>query len=147
VTPPAARIRVLLVIVLALAAGVVTLRQVSPERPGRYPFCLLFRLTGLHCPGCGTLRGLHCLLNGEVRQAFAYNPIAPVLAPAAAAFGLWCAARYLRGQPLPRLRVSRAAGWALVAALALFGVARNLPAEPFPRLAPHRLDVPDATPP
>ena len=32
-------------------------------------------VTGLLCPGCGTLRGLHQLLHGHLAAAFRLNPV------------------------------------------------------------------------
>lgn len=48
----------------------------SPELPGNYPSCPWRQLTGgLLCPGCGSLRMLHCVLHGRFLDAFHYNPL------------------------------------------------------------------------
>ena len=61
--------RLLLLAALGVTAMLLCLR--SPHQPGHYPPCPVAALTGLHCPGCGTLRGLHALLHGDLLQAFA----------------------------------------------------------------------------
>lgn len=36
--------------------------------------CLIYKYTGLSCPGCGTTRMILELLDGNVYQAFMFNP-------------------------------------------------------------------------
>ena len=47
----------------------------DPVRSSFYPVCIFHRLTGLDCPICGATRALHALLHGELREAFAFNPL------------------------------------------------------------------------
>lgn len=37
------------------------------------PRCLFRCVTGLSCPGCGTLRAVHAALHGRLREAVAFN--------------------------------------------------------------------------
>ncbi len=99
----------------ALAAGAAALGwvgAVDPGVPGRYPVCPLFHATGLLCPGCGGLRGVHALAQGDPAAAFGANALA-VLAVAAAAvvWGIW-AVRALRAAagPVRAAGPTRAAG-------------------------------------
>lgn len=39
------------------------------------PFCVFKKLTGLPCPGCGGVRAIRLLMEGEVLQAFYTNPL------------------------------------------------------------------------
>ncbi|MFE0043553.1 DUF2752 domain-containing protein [Streptomyces albireticuli] len=111
---------------VAAAAGYVA--AVDPHRPGHYPACPLLRYTGLYCPGCGGLRGLHALCHGDLAAALGANALA--VAGYAAFALLWAVwtVRALRGaggvSPLPR-PVHR---WALGALVLAFTVVRNLPA-------------------
>jgi len=66
---------------LLTGMGLWILFRYNPEDVRIFPRCPLYMLTGLKCPGCGTARALHCSLNGEFRQAFAYNPILVVAVP------------------------------------------------------------------
>jgi len=57
---------------------------VDPSSAAWYPQCPFHLITGLDCPGCGSSRGLHSLLHGELTLAADYNllllPAIPVLA-------------------------------------------------------------------
>jgi hypothetical protein len=136
------RVALVLLGTAGVAAGVYVLAAVPPTEDSYYPKCQLHSLTGLHCPGCGTTRALHALLNGRVAQAAAYNPLAFVVLPIVG----WSLVRSVRaswlGRPVrrssapPRRRVPP---WLILAALLLFAILRNLPVYPFNLLAPHEL--------
>jgi len=116
-------------------AGIVVLYAVDPVQGWFYPRCPLLAVTGLLCPGCGTLRSLHAVLNGAVAASIGYNPLLWAAAP----FGILAAVRHglarmgLAASP-PRLRA--AATWAILAVLVSYTVLRNLPLAPFHLLAP-----------
>jgi len=120
----------------AFAGAAVMLRVFDPATSGIFPPCPVHYLTGWYCPGCGSLRAIHQLLHGNLRVAWAMNPLTVVLLPFLA-YGLASFALLEirgRGLPQPFLR----AVWirALCAAIILFGIARNLPLYPFDLLAP-----------
>lgn len=124
---------------LALAlgfAGVILLRTFDPATSRLFPPCPVYYLTGLYCPGCGSLRALHQLLHGNLQTAWAMNPLSVILSPFLA-YGLACEAfHYLTEKKLPQLTLSAIWIRALCAAILLFGIARNLPFHPFNLLAP-----------
>ena len=64
-----------------LAAGLVLLRIYNPETSTLFPPCPLHYLTGWYCPGCGSLRAIHQLLQGNVRAAWVMNPLSMLLFP------------------------------------------------------------------
>jgi hypothetical protein len=115
-----------------IATGVVSgvvLYCFDPSQGGIYPVCLFHRMTGLMCPGCGSLRALHQLLHGHPAKAFQFNPLLVTWIP----FGLWFGlAAWCRG----RTRVAVAEGgrpasvkwlWLCLGLGLAFTVWRNIP--------------------
>jgi hypothetical protein len=122
--------------ILAAIVAVVALRIFDPALSGIFPPCPLHALTGWYCPGCGSLRALHQLLNGHIAGAFAMNPFAVIALPFLC-YGLASQAGYeIRGRYLPHFFIPGTWIWAMAAVIVAFGVARNIAAYPFNLLAP-----------
>jgi hypothetical protein len=123
---------------LAAVAGAAVLFAFDPAGGGFYPPCLLHRCTGLHCPGCGTTRGLHALLHGRVWAAVRYNPLTVLALPFLALAFVNSAVRlYSRdGTPRPVRSLPPRMGWVVLWLVLAFAVCRNIPFEPFNWLAP-----------
>ncbi len=135
---PARRRRCLLAAggVLCLAAAALLFAS-DPSKPGGpYPFCIFHALTGLWCPGCGTLRALHQLLHGHVLAALGYNPLTVIASPFVAYAVASHALRWAGMRALPAPRMRGWYGWAALGIIVAFGVLRNIPAWPFRLLAP-----------
>src|SRR5580698_11496053 len=112
----------LLAAMLATVAGMILLEIFDPATSGIFPPCPVHYLTGWYCPGCGSLRAIHQLLHGNLRAAWALNPLTVVLLPFLT-YGLASFALFkLREQELPQpyLRAS----WirALCVVIILFGI-------------------------
>ena len=121
---------------LCFVAAVILLRVFDPASSRLFPPCPIHYFTGFYCPGCGSLRAVHQLLQGHLQAAWAMNPLSVLLFPFLA-YGLACeAAFFLRRRRLPQFTVPGAWIRALCAVILLFGVARNLPFHPFDLLAP-----------
>jgi hypothetical protein len=110
---PLTRLRRPLVVGLAIA-GIGSLALVDPATSPLVPRCLFRDLTNLHCPGCGTLRGLHLALRGDLAAAWRWNP---------AVFALATASPWLL-LPISH-RARRRIGLLVLALLVGFGIARN----------------------
>ena len=122
--------------VLAGVAALVLLRLFDPATSGLFPPCPVRYLTGWYCPGCGSLRAIHQLLEGNLRAAWAMNPLAVSLLPFLL-YGLASHALFaLRGRYLPSVFLRAAWIRALCVAIVVYGIARNLPMHPFTLLAP-----------
>lgn len=117
----------------AATASIAWVATVSPYESGHYPSCAFLALTGLQCPGCGTLRAVHELSHGDVLVALDLNALTTaLLLTAMAAWFVWVRTRLgLRAGPS---RPVMHTATALALALPVFGVLRNL--EPFAFLAP-----------
>jgi hypothetical protein len=126
---------------LFIAFAAVALALVYMEDPNTsrlFPVCPFHAITGLHCPGCGSLRATHALLHGHFGTAFDKN----VLAVSALPFlTVYFVLRYVRrsSRSIPsasRLMWNSVFAQGLVVVIIAFWIARNLPWEPFTTLAP-----------
>jgi hypothetical protein len=117
-----------LLVVLAVtvvALGGVILFFFNPQQHGFYPFCTFYRMTGLLCPGCGSLRAIHELLHGNLLTAFRLNPLLVASIPIVL-FWAWKSFRR-RSLPPSTKGVSTLWLWIGMGLLIGFGIARNLP--------------------
>jgi hypothetical protein len=133
------RLAMVMAFVVLATSGVVLLRLFDPAHSLIFPPCPLRYFTGLYCPGCGSLRAMHALLHGDLRQALAMNSLTVILLPFIG-YGLvsemyW----HLWGRPLVGTKLPANWIWTLFAVIVLFGIARNLPFHPFDLLAPGAL--------
>ena len=54
---------------------VILYRQFNPLEYNCFPPCPFYTLTGWLCPGCGSQRAIHHLLNGNLINAWHDNPM------------------------------------------------------------------------
>ena len=114
--------------VTALGVGAIgLLTVVSPEEQGHYPTCPILTVTGYYCPGCGSLRAIHALTQGDIATAWDRNPLLLVLGPllllAWATWGL----RILGKTTWTTTNIPAAWIWIVFVAILAFWVARNVP--------------------
>lgn len=109
----------------ALAAGM--LRVFDPATTWSFPPCPFHTITGYLCPGCGTLRALHQLLNGHFAAAFRLNPLMMLLMPYIGYEATSSALEAAFGRSLPRVFIRPAYIWILLAVIILFWILRNVP--------------------
>ena len=108
----------------ALAATV--LFRFDPNQYPFYPRCYFHELTGLECPGCGSLRALHQLLHGNFMAALRYNAILVLSLPVLAIAGARAALAWLRREPVA-WSLRPAWLWSALVVMVGFGIVRNLP--------------------
>lgn len=53
--------------------GIILVKVYNPEEKSFFIPCMLYKLTGIKCPGCGMTRSVHYLVNGNIKQAIWYN--------------------------------------------------------------------------
>lgn len=112
-------------VAVGAAAGCAVLAAHDPA-DGGYPTCPTRALTGLDCPGCGALRGMHRLLSGDVLGALGYNALMVLALPfLVAAYLVW--ALRSAGVPVSVGGDGRVPAGAVLVAVVLFTIARNLP--------------------
>lgn len=115
----------------------VVLHVADPSEAASVPVCPFYAITGLYCPGCGTLRCLHALLHSDVRSALDYNALTVFFVPMLAVAWLSVGFAGIRGRHPPHgWSAPRWAGSALGVTFGLFWIMRNVPVEPFSWMAP-----------
>ncbi len=103
---------------------------------GGYPLCPFRAVTGLYCPGCGTLRAGNRLVHGRIGDAFGFNALAVLMLPVLI-YAFTSSLLVAAGRPaLPRPRIPAAWIWVFGFVALAFGVLRNIPIEPLTALAP-----------
>ena len=115
----------LAMLVLA-AAGTAILFYYDPARYGFYPPCFLRVVTGLNCPGCGSLRAIHQLLHGHVLEAARLNLLLVLSIPGSAWWFVRCGVLWLSGRTMT-FDVRPSWLWMLFGIASAFTILRNLP--------------------
>lgn len=120
---------------LAALAATAVVWRVDPNLGG-YPPCPLKVLTGLDCPGCGGLRCVHALAQGDIATAVDQNLFAVILLPLVAVWLGITILRRVRGSADPVTLGLGPIGikvlWFTVIGFALvFTIVRNIPGVPF----------------
>lgn len=64
-----------------LPALVFLYMRFNPEGNELFPKCIFHSLTGYKCPGCGSQRAVHYLLNGDIAAAWRMNQLMIVAIP------------------------------------------------------------------
>ena len=120
-----------LLIWLSIALGATYLFIFEPGKTGFFPACPFRTLTGFTCPGCGSTRGLHRLLHGDVVSALEFNPLMVLSLP----FLLYALVRYtaaaVSGRPLQRHNLDAKYIWMLFGVIMSFWIFRNTRFYPF----------------
>jgi hypothetical protein len=119
-----------------LIGAAIALFLFDPATSKLYPPSPFRALTGLYCPGCGTLRALHQLLRGHFIAAFGLNPLMVISLP----FMVYSYCSYgleaIRGRSLPKIFISARWIWFILQAIIAYWIVRNIPVAPFSWLAP-----------
>jgi hypothetical protein len=63
------------IVIIAVTAIMVVYINYNPSESQRFPKCPFLQITGFKCPGCGSQRAIHNLLNLEISKAFHFNSI------------------------------------------------------------------------
>jgi len=117
---------VAMIMAAATLAGGVLLHAYPPAAL-HMPSCIFHELTGLYCPGCGSTRALHHLLNFELMTAIHCNLMLVICLPFLTA---WFAMRGLRVFNLwrgPSFTLSPRNTQILTVLIFVWCIVRNLP--------------------
>lgn len=108
----------------------------NPASSSFYVPCPFHKLTGLYCPGCGSLRAMHQLLRGNLHAAFGLNPLMLVSLPFLGYWLIFYGEPALRNRPLRSAIIPTFYIWLILLIILLFWILRNITIYPFALLAP-----------
>jgi hypothetical protein len=122
------RLRPPVLLAAALLTASVLLHLRDPHKSGSWGYCPWYMLTGTYCPGCGGLRAVNDLTNGDVAGAASSNLLFVASLPVVAA--LWGRSVLDRWRGVTRRMDQRkvmfyGVGFLLLALV--FAIVRNLP--------------------
>lgn len=72
---------IIAIFVIVIAITIWLYSNFNPEGSDFFPKCPFLVITGLKCPGCGSQRTIHALLNGDFINAWHYNAMLVVSIP------------------------------------------------------------------
>ncbi len=122
-------------VLIAGVGGVIAIWGAHPS--GWIPACPTNAYLGFLCPGCGSMRATHHLLNLRLGDAFAHNPLLVVLGvPLGALFACEQAMSVFLGSRPVLIPRSGLLAWISLAVLLLFAILRNIPGPLHDALAP-----------
>ncbi|MEA5596169.1 DUF2752 domain-containing protein [Rivularia sp. UHCC 0363] len=120
--------------IIVLAA--IILYYFNPAGSQLYPSSPFRALTGLYCPGCGSLRAIHQLLHGHFLAALDLNPLMVLATPYLIYSFISYTSPVILGQKIPQVYVKPALIWLFLKVVFAYWVLRNIPLPPFNWLAP-----------
>jgi hypothetical protein len=122
----------------AAVAGGALVATENPTSSSILPPCPLYALTGIYCPGCGSTRATHALLNGDLVTAFDFNPLMVLAIPVLVyAFVRWWSIAFGRNVGTKaELKLPPQAIYGLFVVVVVFSITRNLPWSAFSWMAP-----------
>lgn len=134
------RVLIMACIFIILLVGSSFLYYHSPEEKN-WLICIIYKLSGYYCPGCGSGRACYCILHGKFVQAFHYNPLLCILLPWFALYIGACGIQWLvTGRETISQRIPIEVTYILLAVVIVYGIVRNIDIYPFTLLAPMRVE-------
>ena len=109
------------------AAGSLALHLRDPHQQGAWGLCPFHAITGLWCPGCGSLRAVNDLTHGDLLGALSSNLVLVLALPLVALWrGRWLHTEWT-GRRRPATGLATSTVFLLVVPVLVFAVVRNLP--------------------
>lgn len=133
----------LLVLVLILPLAVIIYYAIFFSIDGGMTYagkpCIIYKLTGFDCPGCGGQRMIYHILNGEIQLAIKNNLLFFLGAPILGYFYYCCIQVYIfkRRRYLDKFVFHPKFAVIFIASIVIFTILRNIPFIPFNYLNSH----------
>ncbi|GAA1096084.1 DUF2752 domain-containing protein [Nocardioides dubius] len=122
------RVAAPLILGAAVIAATAALHVRDPHEQGSWGICPTKVITGWDCPGCGGLRAVHHLSDGDLIAAASSNLLLVVAVPFLVLGWVIWLRRSWQGRPTRLMDWPAPVAWTAVAVIVIFTVLRNLPA-------------------
>lgn len=123
--------RVGILVSVIIVAILCLLLHYYPPQQIHLPPCAFYAITGLYCPGCGSARALHHLMQFDLVTALQCNFFFVVLFPCFLYFLVSLLAEQFGIAKLPQLHTGPAMTRALMITFIVWWIVRNLPFDIF----------------
>jgi hypothetical protein len=111
---------------LFVGAAFFLYRNYNPEESALFPQCPSRYVTGYDCPGCGSQRAVHAVLNGDLEKAFDYNPLLFFLLPYGILVGVFEWIFFLRNTSFRMVLINRYLILGVFVFIVIFTIWRNV---------------------
>ena len=108
----------------------------NPTETNLFPSCPVYAATGIYCPGCGSQRAAHKILNGNIIEGVRHNYMIVLLAMVLLYQGFVYVMNDMLGKKIPNLLHKSKVTISILIIVILFWVLRNIDLFPFSELAP-----------
>jgi hypothetical protein len=108
----------------------------DPAEVNIFPKCPFYSVTGIYCPGCGSQRATHQLLNGNIIDGFRHNYLIALLALVLFYQAFIFIMNNLLNKGVSNLLHKSKVTLGILIVVILFWILRNINVFPFTELAP-----------
>ncbi len=119
-----------------LVSALLVIFVFDPAQSHVFPPCPFKKLTGLYCPGCGSLRAVHRILHGRFLAAFRLNPLMVIFSFIMVSIFVGLRLKGKIAERLRRLLSGASIGWIALVVIVIYWFCRNIPFYPFTLLRP-----------
>lgn len=108
----------------------------NPSETNMFPKCPVYAASGIYCPGCGSQRAAHKILNGNIIEGVRHNYMIVLLAMVLVYQGFIYVVNDVLGKNMTNLLHKSKVTFSILIIVILFWVLRNIDIFPFSELAP-----------
>lgn len=108
----------------------------NPSDTNIFPKCPVFAMTGIYCPGCGSQRAAHQILNGNIIEGIRHNYMIALLVVVLLYQGFIYIMNEFFNKKIPNLLHKSKITNSILIIVILFWILRNIDVFPFTELAP-----------
>lgn len=108
----------------------------NPSDTNIFPKCPVFAMTGIYCPGCGSQRAAHQILNGNIIEGIRHNYMIALLVVVLLYQGFIYIMNEFFNKNNPNLLHKSKITNSILIIVIIFWILRNIDVFPFTELAP-----------